>query len=267
MKQVMGYLTILLGLTLGLQIGLQNRVLASVPTTSLKEASAESCDLPGFTQMTEENGTTVVLPASYDKQQQYPAIVLLPYTDGTACEFFEWIFQDLYDKNPDQTYVMILPARRSSRADYSSGEVFEATIEEYEALVRQDLDALIPKYNLDATRISLAGFSFGADLGWALSLRNPDTFHGALLIDSLCTYRLDRNLDQLAQNDTRFFLIMGRKEDYEETHPMNAVKELLERHQVATASEEFPNASHSMIMEEIPTATLIDAIDYVLSPE
>jgi predicted esterase len=236
----------------------------SQPNVTPAPTRRAACDLTGLTHFEENDGTTVVLPPNYDKRKQYPAIVILPYTDSNACRFFNWVFRDRYAQNPTP-YIAILPAAIASRADYATGELFEATVGRFEATINDDIETLTPKYNIDSKRISLAGFSFGADLGWALTVRNPGLYNGALIIDSFCNYRDPENMNALAQGNTRFFLIAGQKDDAELNHPMKDVENLLDEFKIANVYETFAEASHSEIIEEIPIATYQQALDYILT--
>ncbi|MCU0570484.1 MAG: alpha/beta hydrolase-fold protein [Oculatellaceae cyanobacterium Prado106] len=233
------------------------------PTQEESISSAAACDVSGFTKATTRDGTTVVLPPGYDQRKTYPALVLLPYTNSTSCRFFNWAFREVYQQS-QTPYILILPSGSASRADYSSEGGFEATIERFETSINRNLKTLIPQYKIDPERVSLAGFSFGADLGWALSLRNPTTYHGVLLIDSLCSYRDSRKMRQLAQGDTRYFLIMGQKEANEDYHPMDEVKGLLDQYQIANMSTQFSEASHSEVIETIPMGTYQEAVEFIL---
>jgi predicted esterase len=223
-----------------------------------------ACDLPGLTSVEESNGTTIVLPTNYDKRKQYPAIVILPYTDSNACRFFNWVFRDRYTQN-STPYIAILPAAIASRADYATGELFDETVGRFESTINDDIKTLTPKYNIDRKRISLAGFSFGADLGWALTVRNPGVYNGALIIDSFCNYRDTSKMNALAQGNTRFFLIAGEKDDAELDHPMKSVENLLDEYRIANVYETFAEASHSEIINEIPIAMYQQALNYILA--
>jgi hypothetical protein len=215
-------------------------------------------------RVTESNGTTVVLPASYDPQKTYAALVLMPPTNRTATEFFDWAFVEAYEQHQGTPFIVILPGDRGSSSDYSSGEAFEGAIAYYEKMVRDELTTLVPKYNLDASRIGIGGFSLGADLAWAVSMRNADLFSGALLIDSLCTYRNDGKMTSLSSSGLRYSMIAGREEGGEAEHPMVDVKRILDQHRVETKYESIPNASHSEIMNEIPRGMLMNLVDYAL---
>jgi predicted esterase len=237
---------------------------SSQPNVTPIPTTRAACDLTGLTHFEESNGTTVVLPPSYDKSKKYPAIVILPYTDSNACRFFNWVFRDRYAQN-STPYIAILPAGVASRADYATGKLFDETVGRFETTINDDIKTLTPKYNLDRKRISLAGFSFGADLGWALTVRNPGVYNGALIIDSFCNYRNTANMNALAQGKTRFFLIVGEKDDAELNHPMKDVENLLDEYRIANVYETFAEASHSEIINEIPIAMYQQALDYILT--
>jgi predicted esterase len=226
--------------------------------------SQTDCDLTGLTHVAERSGTIAILPKSYNPQKQYPTLVVLPYTDSNSCRFFDRVFRDSYAQSKTP-YIVILPAGVASRADYSDGETFEQTIGRFEATIKTDLASLKSKYGIDGDRVSVAGFSFGADLGWALSVRNPGMFNGAFLIDSLCSYRADDNMRRLARGNERFFLIAGQKEDGESEHPMADVKRLLDRNRIPNVYEAFDDASHSEIIREISPETYQTALDYIMA--
>jgi predicted esterase len=224
------------------------------------------CDLTGFNYVTERSGTIAILPKSYNPQKQYPTLVVLPYTDSNACEFFDRVFRASYAQSKTP-YIAILPAGVASRADYSTGERFEETIGRFETTIRTDLAALKSKYRIDGDRVSLAGFSFGADLGWALSVRNPGLFNGAFLIDSLCSYRADDNMGRLARGNQKFFLVAGEMAAGESEHPMADVKRLLDRNRISNVYEAFDDASHSEIIRAISPETYQEAFDYIMAEE
>jgi pimeloyl-ACP methyl ester carboxylesterase len=229
-------------------------------------SSAKSTAAP--TRQTLSNGTVVVLPSGFDDQKTYPALILMPPTNRTASEFFNWAMSEAYRKRTGEPFIVILPSERGSRGDYSSGGAFEASIAYYERSVRNNLKVVTSRFaNIDSNRIAIGGFSLGADLAWAISIRNPDLFKSAILIDSLCTYRHSKYLEQLAAKKFRYVLIAGRKEGGEANHPMVDVKTILDQKQIANTYTAFPNASHYAIIEMIPDRVWMQAIDYALFEE
>lgn len=234
-----------------------------LPTSSSKKPDVLASQQ--ITRIVESNGTTVILPASYDKQKSYPALVLLPFTGGTGVRFFEWAFEKQYQNRQTNPFIVIIPAGKGSLSDYTPGSVFEKTIQRYDNQVKSELKALIPKYKIDASRVSIGGYSLGADLGWALSLRNPELFRGAILIDSICGDRLSSSMNQLAKRDFRTFMIVGKKEDGEKNHPMNDVRALLDKYKVPNLYKEFPKSEHETILNDISPEMFMQSVDYSLA--
>jgi V8-like Glu-specific endopeptidase/pimeloyl-ACP methyl ester carboxylesterase len=237
---------------------------AKMRLESLAKSHTESNQI-NPSRITESNGTTVILPASYNKQKSYPAVVLLPFTGGTGLRFFDWAFAKSYSDRQTNPFIVIIPSGTGKSSDYETGEAFSATIQRYEKQVKSDLKTLTRKYNIDAKRVSIGGYSLGADLGWALSLRNPDLFRGAILIDSICGYRLDSSMNQLAKRDFRAFMIVGRKLAGESNHPMNSIRALLNKYQVSNLYKEFPKSEHETILNDISPEMLMQSVDYSLA--
>lgn len=212
-------------------------------------------------QIVESNGTTVILPASYDQQKSYPALVLLPFTGGTGLDFFRWSLEKPYRDRQINPFIVIVPAGKGSRSDYTPSNAFSATIQRYDNQVKADLKTLIPKYKIDASRVSIGGYSLGADLAWALSLRNPKLFRGAILIDSICSYRLPSSMNELAKRNFRVFMIVGQNHNY----PMSAVKSLLEKYKIPSQYKNFPTSDHNTILNDISPEMFMRSIDYSLA--
>jgi predicted esterase len=216
-------------------------------------------------RITESNGATVILPASYDKQKTYPAVVLLPFTGGTGLRFFDWAFAKPYRDRQTNSFIVIIPAGKGSVSDYTPGSEFEKTIQRYDNQVKSDLKTLIPKYKIDASRVSIGGYSLGADLAWALSLRNPKLFRGAILIDSICSDRRPSSMNQLAKRNFRVFMIVGQKKAGEQNHPMAGVKSLLDQYKISNQYKDFPRSDHNTILNGIPSEMFMQSVDYSLA--
>lgn len=214
----------------------------------------------------ESNGTVVILPASYDESTAYPALILLPWTGGTPADYYRGAFAEQYYARTEEPFILILPDIRSSRSDYSSSGAWQATIERYENLVSSNLELLVPKYNIDASRVVLGGQSLGGDLSWALGVRNPDLVQGVIAIGSQSNYRDASKMPQLATNDSRFFMVMGAN-DWRIERMRLAVNELA-KHEVSHSFEIVPNANHRTVMNQYaPGEVLTEGMDYILSNE
>ncbi|MEL6381589.1 MAG: hypothetical protein AAFQ89_03775 [Cyanobacteria bacterium J06626_18] len=212
----------------------------------------------------ESNGTIVILPAGYDESATYPALILLPWTGGTPADYYRGAFAEQYYARTEDPFILILPAIRSSRSDYSSSGAWQATIERYENLVSGNLETLIPKYNIDASQVVLGGQSLGGDLSWALGVRNPELVQGVIAIGSQSNYRDASKMPQLATNDSRFFMVMGAN-DWRIERMQLAVNELA-KHEVVHSFEVVPNANHRTVMNQYaPGEVLTQGMDYILS--
>lgn len=218
------------------------------------------------TRIQESNGTVVILPASYSKENSYPALILLPFTGGTAADLFDGDFAEQYQSRTTNPFIVILPAGQGSANDYNRPGAFGTTIERYERLVRSALSALTPKYNIDASRVAIGGYSLGGDLSWALSLRNPGLFQGTIVIGSLSSYRNASNMPRLAANNSRFFMIMGEQD--ERLREMRSAVSELARYNVIHRFETVPGADHYNIFRQYaPREMLTQSVDYVLFNE
>jgi predicted esterase len=256
--------SVLLSLTL---VGTMH--LSMLPSPGFAQQLSKQTDISisqqNVTRVVESNGATVILPASYDQQKSYPAVVLLPFTGGTGLDFFEWAIEKPYRDRRTNPFIVIIPSGNGSLSDYTPGSAFAATIQRYDNQVKSDLKTLIPKYKIDASRVSIGGYSLGADLAWALSLRNPKLFRGAVLIDSICSYRLSSSMSQLAEQDFRTFMIVGQKEAGEISHPMNDIRVLLDKYKVPNLYKEFSKSEHETILNDISPEMFMQSIDYSLA--
>ncbi|MEK6768926.1 MAG: alpha/beta fold hydrolase [Gemmatimonadota bacterium] len=238
---------------------------------------------PDSAYTADESRSLIVLPARRDTSRSYPALVLFPFTYGTAAGLWERyggighldpaaapnvrrLASPLEHLAPAGTggeggYVVVLAPGIGSPGEYSSGEAWAATIARYERRVLDDLDAYITRYRLDPERIVLGGFSMGGDLAWAISLRNPDRFRGAIVMGSRASYRLRAvEMTALARRQPRYYFALGTQEDPERLAGARAAATLLERHGVAFRYEEIPRAGH----EPAPLPMFTAALDFVL---
>jgi predicted esterase len=221
-----------------------------------------------------EEPSVVITPALLDHSVKYPLVVFLPYTGGSAKDFyniynfqanegggmgyreFEVDLARLADslkrmptedevnryaflqelalnadrKEPTQNeefthflssvfgeeaknkgFIALIPSGSGSTKDHS-WEGFEACIFRYENRILKDIDSLTQKYNIDQSKIILAGFSLGGDLGWAISQRYPEKFKGAILSGTRCGYAEKGMMQRQAKQGAKYYISMGELE-------------------------------------------------------
>lgn len=237
----------------------QNSIISSSVSTSNESTRS----------ITQSNGTVVILPASYSNEKTYPALIVLPYTGGKPIDYFWGSFVNQYETRTENSFILILLDVEGSEKDYPPLGDFSRTIERYEKLVINNLDDLIPRYKIDKSRIVLGGSSLGGDLSWALSLRNPTSFRGTIVINSQSTYRGKSDSDkskifqQLVANKSRFFMIASEADEYQRLPEMRRAVEELAQYGVAHRFEIIPGERYSS--GNIRTEMLMRSVDYVLS--
>lgn len=224
-------------------------------------------DSTKLTEITEADGTTVILPPGYDASRPYPALVLMPYTNRTALHMFNWGIYDAYHRRSATTtgennaFVIIMPPGQGSSANWS-GYGWESLVSEYETYIQQDLDPIAAKYNVDPNQMVIGGFSLGGDLSWTLSLRNPGLFSGAIVMGSMSNYRDEQSAQLLAASNFRYFMVMG---GYDSNRgAMYSALDALDQHRIAYHYEEVTSAGHGDLPERMQNDLFLSAMDYVL---
>jgi enterochelin esterase-like enzyme len=234
------------------------------PDTKPSEASSTPSGSQKMTEISENDGTTVILPPGYESGKTYPALVLMPYTDRTALHMFNWGIYDAYHQNTEDPFIIIMPPGQGSSANWS-GSGWEALVSEYESYVQQDLSPLVEKYHINPDQLVIGGFSLGGDLSWALSLRNPEIFDGAIVMGSMSTYRNEQSAEQLADKGFRYFMVMG---DYDDNKgSMYNALDALDSHDIPYHYEEVGNAGHGDLPEQMQRDLFLSAMNYVLTED
>ncbi len=236
---------------------------------TIEESSSASADTSEITasaqeitEITEDDGTTVILPPGYQADQTYPALVLMPYTDRTALHMFNWGIYDAYQQQTKDAIIIIMPPGQGSSANWS-GSGWESLVSEYESYIQQDLSPVVEKYNVDPEQLVIGGFSLGGDLSWALSLRNPDIFSGAIVLGSMSTYRDEQSAQQLANKGFRYFMVMGGYDGNKDS--MYSALDALDSHDITYHYEEVGNAGHGDLPEQMQRDLFLSAMNYVLA--
>jgi len=240
----------------------------SVLETPALEAPATFAPIGGqttggqITEITEPDGTTVILPPGFNASRQYPALVLMPYTDRSALHMFNWGIYNAYSQRYENGFVVIMPPGQGSSANWS-GPGWQALVDEYEAYIQWDLDAIAAKHSVDPSQMVIGGFSLGGDLSWTLSLRNPGIFSGAIVMSSMSNYRDDQRAQQLAARNFRYFMVMGGY-DGNRGSMYNAL-DALDQYEIDYHYEEVSSAGHGDLPEQMQSDLFLAAMDYVLS--
>ena len=220
-------------------IELGERYLSSRPEDKAFRRTWETYRIKGklLEERTRGQEQTIVLPPiGYDADTAYPVLVYLPYTGGTALHgFITYVpVMEIHD------FIVVLPPGKGSTADHS-WEGFSACIERYEAHIEEALDWVRQKYRVDEERIYLAGFSLGGDLSWALSVRSPELYRGAIMMGTRCGYGAgEQTLEKLKTRDFRAFFLTGADELPARYDGMNQAKQLLQSNGIQTMYREVP---------------------------
>jgi len=217
-----------------------------------------------MTEISEPDGTTVILPPGYEAGRRYPALVLMPYTNRSALHMFNWGIYDAYHQRSENAFVIIMPPGQGSSANWS-GSGWESFVNRYEAYVQQDLDPIAAKYNVDPNQMVIGGFSLGGDLSWTLSLRNPGLFSGAIVMGSMSNYRNAQNAQLLSDRDFRYFMVMGGY-DGNKGAMYNAL-DTLDTHDITYHYEEVGSAGHGDLPEQMQNDLFLSAMDYILEDD
>ncbi len=139
---------------------------------------------------------------------QIPLLVVLPCTGGSA----EMVYEALAPSIPLDTYAVLLPAGTPQSSDYLPG--FSRYLGWYEARLLEDVRSALATHPIHAECVHLAGFSLGGDLAWALLVRQPATFRGALVIGSRCSAALrPAATETLKSRDARVAFAIGTSDD------------------------------------------------------
>ena len=112
--------------------------------------------------------------------------VVLPPTGLEAARVAQYLG---LDPQRQEDFILILPAGRPTRDEYLPD--FVTFVEWYEERVLAELDSVLENYSADPERVYLGGYSLGGDLSWALAVRNPERFAGAVVAGSRTSYPVD----------------------------------------------------------------------------
>ncbi len=196
----------------------------------------------------------VVLPVGYNRTTEYPVFVVLPPTGLEAARVAQYLG---LDPQRQEDFILILPAGRPTRDDYLPD--FTSFVEWYEKRVLEELDSVLENYSADPQRVYLGGYSLGGDLSWALSVRNPKLFAGAVIAGSRTSYPVETAaLETLRSRDFRASFLIGDREDPARYDGINRSRSAFEETGIEHQYREYSGA------HQIPPAEVFqDEIAYV----
>jgi len=180
----------------------------------------------------------VLLPVGYNRNRKYPVFVVLPPTGARATQV---VRRYGLDPQRQKTFILLLPKGAPTRADYLPD--FLSFVDWYEQRLLADIDHVLENYSADPNRVYLGGYSLGGDLSWALSVRNPDRFAGAVIGGSRTSHPVeDEDLLVMKQRGFRAGFLMGSRDDPLRYRGINVARQRLEAAGVEHTYKEYPAA-------------------------
>ncbi len=215
-------------------------------------------------QVRELEDVRVVVPAKIEKDRRYPAMVILPYTGGTPTSAFSNYLARAYSRSRlADNLILILPdSDETDSGDYDDHEDWAETVEDWDIQVAAALAQTGARYPVDEKRIFLGGYSMGGDLSWALALRRPQRYAGALVMGSRCSWRAPESMKTLAKLQRRFTFLMGSRESPSRVQGMEKAVRMLERKKIPLRYRRYP-AGH----RPPPGSGMVVVMEELLLPE
>ncbi|THB67483.1 MAG: hypothetical protein D6B26_01555 [Spirochaetaceae bacterium] len=197
---------------------------------------------------------TIIPPVGYSATREYPVLVFLPYTTGTSEEQAR-AFGVIPGEQKD--FFLVLPAGRFMRDDYLPD--FMQFVRWYEQRLLIDLESTMAQYSIDSDRIYLAGYSLGGDLAWALSVRNPYMFAGAVMAGTRASYPIsETDRADLKNNGFRAAFAIGDQDAEERTVGIDRAYRTLVQDDMPAVFETYPGGH-----EQLPKAMALEMIAYI----
>lgn len=177
---------------------------------------------------------SLIKPEHYQKEKEYPLLVILPYTTGSAESFYQLIKKEL----PKDRFLILLPKGTIQRSDYLPD--FIKYVGWYEKRLLKDIASAKKQYNIDQNKIILCGYSLGGDLSWAFAMRNPELFKGFVAAGTRCSYPFKKKTGQLLKKrNFHAAFIVGKNELAVRYQGINYAKKLLRDSGVKYSYKEF----------------------------
>ncbi len=196
----------------------------------------------------------LILPADYTSDQRYPLLILLPYTGGTATEQARAFG---VEPGEQEGFAVLLPKGRFVRSDYLPD--FLSFVGWFEERLYRDVSRAVEEHSIDPGQVYVGGYSLGGDLSWALSVRNPDDFAGAVVAGSRSSHPVENaNLKRLSERRFRAALLIGDRDTVDRRRGLDAARRTLEDADVEIMYAEYDGA------HELPPQSLtVEALEFI----
>ncbi|MES0488725.1 MAG: alpha/beta hydrolase-fold protein [Leptospirales bacterium] len=228
----------------------------------------------------EAEDSFALLPPDFDikRAEKYPVLITLPYTGGGGADFirsylynawpyadkgkFEWSKAHRYftkthfEKNNTRFIILIPPGSGAKRDHDWTG--FMASIDRYERRIAENLALLKQNYNADTSRVVLSGYSLGGDISWALALKYPGRYFGAIIMGTRIGYRNRKAYNILKKTGFRFYIGMGEFELEHRKKGNSEGRKILDQHKISYIYKTIPAGGHTTLKH----SEFIDALYY-----
>lgn len=220
----------------------------------------------------------LVLPPDYDPKKKYPVLVTYPCTGGDGywligaeykngkpsyekpfADYLTMLYPDAKERK-EKSFILLMPGGRGSEADHS-WQGFSMCINRYDRHVKSNLRTYSKQYSIDTTQVYAAGYSLGGDLSWALNIKNPEMYKGAVIMGSRCSYPDKGSLAILKKKNAKFYMAMGEYEDDVRIKGNYYAQSLLKKHAIPFQYYIIPKAGH----DDLPSDKLIEALRFIMS--
>lgn len=196
----------------------------------------------------------IILPPDYDEELVYPLLVMLPYTGGTAVEQARAFG---IEPGEQEDVVLLLPKGRFHSRDYLPD--FLSFVSWFEDRLYEDISAAVDRYSISDEAIYLAGYSLGGDLSWALSVRNPSDFAGAIVAGSRSSHPVNESgLDTLSDEDFRAAFLIGNNDSPNRYQGLNYARSRFEAVDIPVMYREY-DGGHELPPQELS----IEALEFI----
>jgi predicted esterase len=149
----------------------------------------------------------VTVPKGFDKDKKAPLIVALhAYNDSMEGSIEHW------KAAAAEIGAILLTPQGAYQLDndhYQWGRDLNAI----EEIVMDSIDEVIDEYKVDKKKVVVVGFSQGAWAAWALALRNPDVFCGAIPVGGRFPQGWKDDAEEDLVKNLRVFAMLGAKDD------------------------------------------------------